>query len=63
MYTYVWSSTCYGICMEVRIQCEGAGSLYPSREYQKLNSTHQAWWQVPYPAKPSLHAQTQSSFF
>lgn len=48
---YVWVCTCYGMCIEVRGQFMGVGSLPPFGLW-KLNSGHWTWQQAPLPAEP-----------
>ena len=43
---------CYGVSVEVRGQCLGISSLYPSWGIQALTLGGQSWWQAPVPADP-----------
>lgn len=43
---------CIYVCVEVRGQPSGAGSLLTSRGFQRWNSSRWACWKVPFPLNP-----------
>lgn len=43
---------CYGAYMDIKGQLSGILSYLPPCRFQKLNSGHQVWWQMPLFTEP-----------
>lgn len=56
LHLFVCVHTCQGICVMVKGQLAGIGSILPLCGLQGLNTGDQAW--CPLPAKPSLWPST-----